>query len=445
LLHPLIVEELQLEARGFRWITSQAELFVPFEDGSSLQLWDDEERCAEEIRRFSPGDLAGWRAMSGLMSRVRDALRPEGDRDLWIGPAPSDAEIEARLGGDADAKGLIFEWSMRELVERYFGDERLQMAWLGQGVIGTCAPPSAPGTASIYWHHASGRMGGLPGAWGYVEGGMGRVSFMLADAAMEAGALVAAGVPVARILPGEGVELAAGERLRAPAVISNADPRTTLGLLGDAADGAWRERVGGWPLVGCTVKVNVALTGLPSFSARPGAPATHHTGQVNTPLTKPEWETAFAAAAAGGLPERLWTELYFQTAHDPGVAPEGRHVMSVFAQYVPGAFAEGSWDTRRDEVGRLALASIGRFCDGLESQVVALQVMGPPDIEAKVGLAGGHIFQGECLPEYMWSRRLTPRTPMPGVYLCGASTHPGGSVIGINGRNAAMQVLEDVR
>ena len=443
LLHPLVIRELQLEARGFEWITSQAELFVPFEDGSSLQLWDDEERCAEEIRRFAPGDLAGWRAMSALMGRVRDALRPESERDLWIGPAPGDAEIEARLGGDADALGLVFEWSMRQLVERFFDDERLQLAWLGQGVIGTNAPPSAPGTASIYWHHASGRMGGLPGAWGYVRGGMGRVSFMLADAALEAGALVAAGVPVARILPGEGVELAAGERLRARVVVSNADPRTTLGLVGGAADPAWRERVEAWPLTGCTLKVNAALDGLPSFRARPGAPATHHTGQINTPLTKSEWEAAFAAAAAGALPERLWTELYFQTAHDPGVAPAGRHVMSVFAQYLPYAFAQGSWDTRRDEVGRLALASIGRFCEGLEEQVVALEVMGPPDIEARVGLAGGHIFQGECLPGFMWSRRLEPRTPMPGVYLCGACTHPGGSVIGINGRNAAMRILED--
>ena len=119
--------------------------------------------------------------------------------------------------------------------------------------------------------------------------------------------------------------------------------------------------------------------------------------------------------------------------------------MSIFAQYVPYAFADGNWDTRREEVRRLALNSLGRFCSNIDTAVIESQVLGPPDIEEKVGLTGGHIFQGECLPNYMWSNRLTARTPMEGVYLCGACTHPGGSVIGVNGRNAAMAVLEDLR
>jgi phytoene dehydrogenase-like protein len=117
--------------------------------------------------------------------------------------------------------------------------------------------------------------------------------------------------------------------------------------------------------------------------------------------------------------------------------------MSVFAQYVPYRFAHGTWDGRREEVKRLALKSLSRFCSNLDTAVIGAQVLGPPDIEQKVGLTGGHIFQGECLPPYMWSRRLSARTPMQGVYLCGACTHPGGSVIGINGRNAAMAVLRD--
>jgi phytoene dehydrogenase-like protein len=118
--------------------------------------------------------------------------------------------------------------------------------------------------------------------------------------------------------------------------------------------------------------------------------------------------------------------------------------MSVFAQYVPYTFAQGSWDERREEVKRLAMKSLGRFCSNLDAAVIDAQVLGPPDIEERVGLTGGHIFQGECLPAYMWSKRLTARTPMQGVYLCGACTHPGGSVIGINGRNAAMAVLRDL-
>jgi len=161
---------------------------------------------------------------------------------------------------------------------------------------------------------------------------------------------------------------------------------------------------------------------------------------INTPLTKAEWRSHYATAHRGELPPRLWTELYFQSSHDPTVTPEGRHIMSVFAQPVPYAFARGDWNSRRDEVARVALESVGRFCTNLPAAVVELEVMGPPDIERRTGLTGGHIFQGECLPEYMWDRRLEPRTPMPGVFLCGAGTYPGGSVIGINGRNADMAV-----
>jgi phytoene dehydrogenase-like protein len=441
LLHPRVIEELDLPARGFEWIPASNGMFVPFDDGSSLQLWNDDDRCEEEIRRFAPQDVAGWRAMGDVIARLRDALRPAGDADLWLGPPPTRAQLEERLGDDAEARGLLFEWSMVEYVERYLTDERLQMAYLGQGVIGTNASPHDPGTASIRFHHSSGRLGGLPGTWGYVKGGMGMVSFMLCDAARDAGAVVAAGVPVARILPGEGVQLTGGERIYAPVVVSNADPRVTLQLMDDAADAGWQAQVEAVPILGCTVKMNVWLRELPDFRARPGLRQPHHLGQINTPLTKAEWQRAYERARAGALPERLWTELYFQTAHDPTVAPDGTHTMSVFAQYVPYTFAEGDWEARREEVGRLGIASIARYCRNLPDAVLGTRVMGPPDIEREIGLTGGHIFQGECLPAQMWDRRLPYRTPMAGVFLCGACTHPGGSVIAVNGRNAAMEVL----
>ena len=443
LLHPLVIEELDLPRRGFAWTPAVNGLFVPFLDGSSIQLWDDDRCCAEDVRRLAPGDLEGWRAMNEVIRRLRDALRPANGGDLWIGEAPTRAEIEERLGADQEARALLFEWSMAEFVERYLRDERLQIAYLGQGVIGTNASPFDPGTASIRFHHASGRLGGMPGMWGYVRGGMGMVSFYFCDAAREAGATVAAGVPVAQIVPGEGVVLNSGERVHSPTVVSNADPRVTLRLLGAAADPAWRAQVERVPMEGCTVKLNVHLRELPNFTARPGLDEPHHYGQINTPLTKDEWKAGFAAARRGELPQHLWCELYFQSVHDRSAVPDGTHCMSVFAQYVPYRFARGTWDERREEVRRLALRALGRFCSNVETAVIDAQVLGPPDIEKKVGLTGGHIFQGECLPPYMWADRLTARTPMRGVYLCGACTHPGGSVIGINGRNAAMAVLRD--
>jgi phytoene dehydrogenase-like protein len=456
LLHPLVVEELELPRRGFRWTPAVNGLFVPFLDGSSIQLWDEDERCIEEVRALAPRDVDGFRAMSDVVRRLRDAIRPsnksgnepvqENDpsaRDFWIGDAPTRDEIEERLGDDTEARSLLFDWSMAEFVERYLRDERLQIAYLGQGVIGTNASPFDPGTASIRFHHASGRLGGMPGMWGYVQGGMGMVSFYFCDAAREAGATVVSGVPVAQILPGEGVMLEGGERIAARTIVSNADPRQTLRLLGGNADAAWRSKVEQIPIEGCTVKLNVHLRELPNFTARPGTNQPHHYGQINAPLTKDEWKAGFAAARRGELPEHLWCELYFQSVHDGSVAPSDTHTMSVFAQYVPYKFARGTWDERREEVGSLTLKSLSRFCSNIDSAVIDTQVLGPPDIEKKVGLTGGHIFQGECLPSYMWANRLSARTPMAGLYLCGACTHPGGSVIGINGRNAAMALLKD--
>ena len=445
LLHPRVIEELGLAERGFHWTPAVNGLFIPFLDGASIQLWDDDHACEEEIRRFSPRDVAGWRAMSAVIRRLRNALRPASDRDIWIGDAPSGEELDDRLGKDEEARKVLFEWSMAEFVQHYIEDERLQYAYLGQGVIGTKASPFDPGTASIRYHHSSGRLGGLPGMWGYVQGGMGMVSFYLCDAAREAGASVAAGVAVAEIRPGEGVLLESGESIAAPIVISNADPVVTLRLLGRASSTDFREKVEHLAIEGCTVKLNVLMSELPDFVARPGQNQPHHYGQINAPMTHAEWKAGFAAAERGELPEHLWCEIYFQSVHDPTVAPAGRHTMSVFAQYVPYTFAGGSWDDHRARVRKLAFDSIGRFCSNLPDAVLEAQVMGPPDIEEKVGLTGGHIFQGECLPNNMWSHRFAARTSMPGMYLCGACTYPGGSVIAMNGRNAAMAVLKDTQ
>lgn len=447
LLHTQVIDDMQLVKRGFKWMPASGGFFIPFLDGSSIQLWEDTGRCEAEILRFAPDDLAGFRAMGDVIRRTADALRPKNDQDLWLHEPPSRDMIETRLGNDTEALDMLFDLSMAAFVERYLKDERLQIAYLGQGVIGTNASPFDKGTASIRYHHNSGRMdpNGGHGAWGFVQGGMGTVSFLMCDAALEAGVTITTETPVAQIIPGEGVILTGGDKIHAPVVISNADPMITLRLLGDNADAGWQSQVQSVPIEGCTVKVNMALHEPPNFTARPGVDEPHHRAQLNTPLTKAEWQQAYDTSRAGGLPEYLWTEDYIQTVFDPSIAPEGKHVMSVFAQYVPYTFAEGDWESRREEVGERVIASLARFTSNIPNVIIDMEIMGPPDIERVIGLTGGHIFQGECLPEYMWDKRLTYQTPMDGVYLCGASTYPGGSVIGVNGRNAALKVLKNMR
>jgi phytoene dehydrogenase-like protein len=312
----------------------------------------------------------------------------------------------------------------------------------GQGVIGTFAGPRDPGTAAVHLMHTMGTVEGVAGAWGYVDGGMGRVSFLMADAAAEAGAALATGVEVAAVEPGEGVVLQGGERIRARAVVSNADPKRTLALCtGAPVPQAFAAQVAAWRTDSPVLKINCALDRLPAFTAR--SDTAPHRGSV-TITTGVDDTQAACEAARRGEPAPLWCELYFQSVYDPSMAPAGSHTMCVFAQYVPYALAAGSWEERREAIGDAAIAAIARFAPDVADVVVDRQVLGPPDIEAGIGLTGGHIFQGECLPDQMWWRRFAPRTPVPGLYLCGAATHPGGSVIGVNGRNAAAAVLADL-
>ena len=176
-----------------------------------------------------------------------------------------------------------------------------------------------------------------------------------------------------------------------------------------------------------------------SAAAEDDAP---HRGMVTISTGVDATQAAFDACARGdAAPD--WCELYFHTAYDGSVAPAGKQTMSVFAQYAPYNLADGDWDRRREEIGDRVLDAIARFAPDVAALVEHREVLGPPDIEARVGLTGGHIFQGDCRPEQMWDRRLPARTPVPGLYLCGAATHPGGSVIAANGRNAASAVLRD--
>ncbi len=442
LLDPLIIDELGLRRHGYRVQVVDPHLWCPFADGTSLTLWADPARSAAAVASVSAGDVDGYLAYDDLFARIRRALRGP-PRDMWFGAAPDRAEVTERLGDDPEAVDVLFGASIADVVERHVVDERLRTALHGQGVIGTYAGPRDPGTALIHAMHTMGTIEGTGGAWGYVEGGMGRISEALAGAARAAGAVVVPGVEVGAIAPGRGVRLAGGELLRATTIVSNADPKRTVALCGDEVPDEYRRRVEAWRTASPVVKVNCGLTRLPRFAAA-GPGDRPHRAMVTISTGIDATQRAYEASLRGE-PAPEWCELYFHSAYDPSVAPAGRHTMSVFAQYAPARLATGDWDGRREEIGDRVLGAVARFAPDVAEVVEHRQVLGPSDVEARIGLTGGHIFQGECLPDQMWDRRLPPRTPMTGVYLCGAATHPGGGVSAINGRNAAMAVLADLR
>jgi phytoene dehydrogenase-like protein len=312
----------------------------------------------------------------------------------------------------------------------------------------------SPGSAYVLMHHWIGEVAGHAGAWGWVRGGMGGVSRALARAAESAGVEIRTNAEVQRVaIDGSGrsvgVELSDGSLVRARRVVSNAHPITTyLDLVGEdrLPDEVVRD-IKRYRTRSGSVKVNVALSELPSF------PSWDQGGQLHRGLSaiSPSieyLERAWDDAKYGRPSEHPYVEVVFPTAHEEGLAPRGKHVMLAFCQYGPYELRAGSWDAERERFGRCVIETVGRFAPNLAGAVEHMEVLAPPDIEARFGLIGGNIMQGELSPDQMFSFRPIPlygdyRSPVPGLYLCGAGTHPGGGVMAVPGRNAAGVVLRD--
>ena len=310
LLHPLVVEELGLRRHGFDLVLLDPGLWCPFPDGTSIAVYADAERTLAQVAALAPADVDGFRAYEALFERIRRALRT-GPRDTWVGPSPDRAELAELL--DPEARDVLLHRSIADVVEEHVRDERLRALLHGQGVIGTWAGPRDPGTAGVHAMHAMGTL--ADGRWGYVRGGTGRVSFALADAAREHGAVLASGVPVAAIEPGVGVRLVGGELIRAAVVVSNADPKRTTELCASDVPTAWRARVAEWRSTSPVLKINCALSRLPEFPAAP-EPGLPHRAMVSITSGIDATQQAFERAVAGH-PAPSWAEVYFPSAYDP--------------------------------------------------------------------------------------------------------------------------------
>ena len=449
LLLPAVTKELglELDIRG-----KDPVAFAPVEDGGGLCLWSDRAKASEEIARFSRKDAEAYPRFEELFEEASRRLRP-----LLTYPATrKQARRSFRL---SEVEGLFnktVDGSIADVCEEYFETDLMRGVMSSQGIIGSAAGPRTPGSAYIALHHAFGEAAGRSGAWGFVRGGMGAITAELKRVLEEAGGEVRLEAPVAKVKrEGErraaGVVLESGEEIDAPVVCSNADPKRTLNLLDrDGLPPEFVEDVELLPVDGTVVKVNCALGGLPRFKGMESSngPGPEHMGTITIAPSIDYLEDACRAAAEGRPAKDMFCEAWIQTASEPELAPEGKHTLSIFAQYAPYELAEGTWDERRDEIGDTVLATLERYAPGLTDLVEDRLVLGPPDLEARFGLTGGNIFHGEILPDWLFDKRPAAkwhrhRWPLPGFYLCGSGAHPGGGVCGAPGRNAARAVLED--
>lgn len=438
LLDPWLVEELDLHARGLEYYRKDPYAFTPLLDGRSLLLGRDAAANAREISAFYSADVAGLEAYVERTDRLGKALF-----DSFSDPDPRfdrfDAESQALLLGSA-----------ADLVERYVSTPVLQAELVNDGLVGTYLGPRDPGTGYVLAHHLAGRLLGTQGSWAYVRGGMGSVSQALAASARSHGAEVFCDAAVTRFITddaGKACGVQAGEMVRARAVVSNAHPTTTFLELGDpsALDAAFRAKLERWKSVGPSLKLNLALGELPDFTCRPGKkPQPHHRATIHVAPTVDYLQNAYESARRSGESDEPLIECFLQTPTDPALAPPGKHILSIFAQYFPYDRADGWTSAKRESAADKIVALLARYAPNLPNAIERRQVLAPPDLESKFGLIGGHIFHGELLPGQIYEDRFATRTPVPGLYLCGSGAHPGGCVSGFPGKRAANAVLRDL-
>ena len=451
LLRPEIVRELELEKHGYRAILYDPQAFVPYPDGRSLRIWNDEARTVNEISKFSKKDAQAYPKFDRFWEDVLDLVEP-----LLLAPPVPLAELLGTLGGPEAERLLrdLFLMSAQDFLDEWFESDEVKISFATNAVIGEMVGPRTPGTAYVLAHHNIGIIDGVRKVWGFSQGGMGRITEALAKAARAAGATIRTGVRVARIVVEKGkavgVETGDGMVYRAPAIASNADAKNTFLRLApvDAFDPEFLRQVRRIRSRGAALKFNAALDRLPSFRASPGAPAPHHQGACEIAPSMDYLEHAFDQGKYGRFSEHPFCDTVFQSALDPTVAPPGKHTMTCFVQYAPRELVGTTWKEFKPQAGEIVLDTLEEFAPDIRKVVRHWQVISPEDIENTLGMSGGNIFQGDITPDQIFGFRpvlgwAQYRTPLPGLYLCGSSAHPGGGVTGAPGHNAAQTILED--
>jgi len=448
-----ILDELGA-ADGIQLIERNPRFFMPFPDGSSLTAWEEEDRFLNEIAKFSRKDAENYLRYDAFVEKASAVM----DKFILRNP-PSFAEFAAEFGTPDEAR--IFQkmilGSAADVAEYFFESEQMQAVACAFGLIGTFRGPRDAGTAYVKLYHSMGMVTGKRGQWAYVKGAMGAVSQALKRAALSLGVTIRASSEVAQICVQSGrvtgATTAAGEEFHASVVLSNADPVRTYTKLVERGQlpAEFFADIEAIQIDSPVMKINLALEELPRYSAlSPENAHLAHTGGVFIGPTIDYLQRAYEDGRRGEPSDHPMFSVHTQSALDPSVAPEGKATLSIFTQYFPYDLAEGTWDERRNEIADHALSRYAEYAPNVPDAIIARQVLAPPDIEDRFGLTGGHIFQGELVPEQAFELRPVPGSksyegPIRGLYLCGAGAWPGGCVMGAPGHNAAHEAIRNLR
>jgi phytoene dehydrogenase-like protein len=470
LLNPKVIRDLALAEHGLRIVERRIANFLPFDDGRYLKLGGG--RTGEEVAKFSTRDAARLDDYAARLEAVADVLRAlalqtppnvvEGHPFSAISELIKTGRVANRLRGlglDLQRELLdLFTASAGHYLDGWFESSAIKAAYGFDGIVGHYASPYTPGSAYVLLHHCFGEVNGKKGAWGHAVGGMGAITQAMAKAAASHGADIRVGAAVREVIVeggrAAGVVTEQGEAIRARAIISNLNPKLLyLDLIDRAAlPGPFVERIERWRCASGTFRINVALAELPDFTALPGRDAAeHHTAGIIIAPSLAYMEQAYFDARTFGWSRKPIVELVIPSTLDDTLAPPGRHVASLFCQHVAPQLPDGSsWDDHRESVADLMIETVDRYAPNFARSVLGRQIFSPLDLERTFGLVGGDIFHGALDLGQMFSARpmlghADYRGPLPGLYMCGSGTHPGGGVTGLPGHNAAREILRDLR
>ena len=468
LLNPKVIADLDLLRHGLRIVERRALNFMPFPDGRSLIA--GEGRTRTEIAKFSSRDAEVYGAYSAQIEAIADVLR-----DLVLEAPPNMVSgsvwqglpelIQAGRVGKRlrrlDLEGRralldLFAKSAGDYLDHWFESDAPKALFGFDAVVGNYASPYSPGSAYVLLHHAFGEVNGKKGVWGHAIGGMGAITQAMAKSAASRGAVIETGTAVREIVVDKGrargVALADGRSLDARVVVSNLNPKLLFEQLvpKGALPAAFSERMRQWRCGSGTLRMNVALSRLPDFTALPG-PGDHLTAGIIIAPSLAYMEKAYFDARLEGWSRAPIIEMLIPSTLDDSLAPPGAHVASLFCQHVAPELPGGrSWDDHRDTVADLVIETVDAYAPGFKASVLGRQVLTPLDLERTFGLVGGDIFHGAMSLDQIFSARpmlghADYRSPIAGLYLCGAGTHPGGGVTGAPGHNAAAVVARDLK